>query len=118
MRYGKRIPVYVFADLFDIVDEEWKNAVEGRMGRVKYSLITAPEYALTAAELFRGMRQYEDVELIIRRRSAEISRRPWKGLFMRRSARTEPYVDQCLKYYLGRIIKCRTVEELHRCATA
>ena len=41
------------AGVFDIVDEEWKNAVEGRMGRVKYSLITAPEYALTAAELFR-----------------------------------------------------------------
>ena len=114
MRYGKRIPVYVFADLFDIVDEEWKNAVEGRMGRVKYSLITAPEYALTAAELFRGMRQYEDVELINTAAVRRDQPQALEGSLYEAVRAEEPYVDQCLKYYLGRIIKCRTVEELHQ----
>lgn len=26
---------------------------------------------------------------------------------------SEPYVDLCLKQYLGRIVKCETIEELH-----
>ena len=31
-RYGDTVKVQIFADLFDVKDEEWKNAVEGRMG--------------------------------------------------------------------------------------
>ena len=49
------IHVNIFADLFDITDEKWKNAIEGRMGRVKHSLVTAPEYALDAAKVFRKL---------------------------------------------------------------
>ncbi|MBR3607680.1 MAG: hypothetical protein IKL51_08955, partial [Lachnospiraceae bacterium] len=33
--YGKSIKVDIFADLFDIKEEEWRNAVEGRLGRMK-----------------------------------------------------------------------------------
>ena len=45
-------------------EEEWKNAIEGRMGRLKHSLITEPQYAHEAAVLFRNMKQYENVDLI------------------------------------------------------
>ena len=34
-RYGRKIEVHIFADLFDITDEKWKNAIEGRLGRIK-----------------------------------------------------------------------------------
>lgn len=114
LRYGKRIPVYVLADLFDVADEEWKNAVEGRMGRVKFSLVTAPEYAVTAAELFRGMSQYEDAELIDTAAVLRDQPQAKEGSLYETVQAKEPYVDQCLKYYLGRIMKCRTVEELHQ----
>ena len=50
--------VQVFADMFDVQDEEWKNAIEGRMGRLKFSLITEPRYAHTAAVIFRDMKQF------------------------------------------------------------
>lgn len=112
-RYGKQAAVYIFADLFDITDEEWKNAIEGRLGRVKYSLVTAPEYALAAAELFRRMKQFEDINLI---NTAAIKRdgpRAEKNSLYEAVHGEEPYVDQCLKQYLGRVIKCRSVEELH-----
>lgn len=36
-RYGHPVPVAVFADLFDITDEKWKDAIEGRLGKTKYS---------------------------------------------------------------------------------
>ena len=61
-QYGRTIHVNIFADLFDITDEEWKNAIEGRMGRVKHSLVTAPEYTLDAAKAFRRMKQVKGIE--------------------------------------------------------
>ena len=42
----------------------YKRQVEGRMGRVKFSLLTPPEYALDAAKLFRRMKQYQEIDLI------------------------------------------------------
>ena len=36
--YGRTVKVWIFADLFDVEEEEWKNAVEGRLGRLKLSL--------------------------------------------------------------------------------
>ena len=42
-QYGRTIHVEIFADLFDIVDEKWKEAIEGRLGRIKHSLVTEPQ---------------------------------------------------------------------------
>lgn len=113
IRFGKQAAVSIFADLFDITDSEWKNAVEGRMGQVKYSLITAPEFALEAAKVFRQMKQYEDILLI---NTAAIKRdQPTadEGTLYEAVQAQEEYADLCLKRYLGRIVKCKTVEDLH-----
>ena len=112
-RFGKQASVSVFADLFDITDPEWKDAVEGRLGHVKYSLITAPEYALEASELFRRMKQYEDITLI---NTAAVKRdqpKAQSGTLYEAVHAEEAYMDLCLKRYLGRIVKCSSVEELH-----
>lgn len=114
-RYGHSVPVEIFADLFDITDEKWKDAIEGRLGRMKYSLVTAPEYALEAAKIFRKMKgkEFEDFNLI---NTAAIKRDQPKAnentLYEAVQAK-ETYVDLCLKQYLGRIVKCETIEELH-----
>ena len=46
------------------MDEEWKNAIEGRMGNLKLALITEPQYAYNAAEIFKGLKRFEDVTLL------------------------------------------------------
>ncbi|MDO4261713.1 MAG: SbcC/MukB-like Walker B domain-containing protein [Eubacteriales bacterium] len=112
--YGRRVPVSVFADLFDITDDRWRNAVEGRLARVKHSLIVPPEYALDAAKMFGRMNRYQEVDLI---NTAAIRRDAPKaeaGTLYEAVQAQEPYVDLCLRQYLGRIVKCETVEELHQ----
>ena len=106
----------IFADLFDVADEKWKNAVEGRMGRMKRSLITEPQYALDAAKIFRRMRrkEYEEVDLINTAAIGRDNPSAEKGTLYDAVKASEPYVDLCLKRYLGRITKCRTIEELHQ----
>ena len=112
---GKTVNVEVLADLFDVTDEEWRNAIEGRLGQIKFGLVTEPRYALDAAKMFREMRrpEYESVNLI---NTAAIQRDMPKSdsKTLYDAVRTDsPYVDLCLKRFLGHIKKCETVEELH-----
>lgn len=113
-RYGRTVRVQIFADLFDVAEEEWKNAIEGRMGRLKFSLITEPKYAHDAAVIFRDMRQFEEVDLINSKAIADSEPHVLDGSLYEAVDAKEAYVDVCLKRYLGHIIKCRSVEELEQ----
>lgn len=113
-QYGRTIKVQIFADLFDVKDEEWKNAVEGRLGRLRISLITEPHYAQDAAELFRAMPQYQEIHLIHSKALLESEPKVLEHSLYEAVETDEAYVDACLRRYLGRIIKCYTVAELEQ----
>ena len=113
-RYGRTIKVQILADLFDVADEEWKNAIEGRMGRLKFSLITEPKFAHDAAAVFREMKQFEEVDLINSKAIADSEPRAMENSLYEAVETKEAYVDVCLKRYLGHIIKCHSVEELEQ----
>mgnify|MGYP000632814052 FL=1 len=112
--YGRTIKVQILADLFDVADEEWKNAIEGRMGRLKFSLITEPKFAHDAAAVFREMKQFEEVDLINSKAIAGSEPRAMENSLYEAVETKEAYVDVCLKRYLGHIIKCHSVEELEQ----
>lgn len=112
--YGRTVHVQIFADLFDVTQEEWKNAIEGRLGRLKLSLITEPAYAHDAARLFREMKQFEEVNLINSAAAAKSEPKAAPGSLYEAVAAKEAYVDVCLKRYLGYIIKCRDIGELEQ----
>lgn len=116
LRYGKTVHVEVLADLFDITDEEWRNAIEGRLGRIKFALVTEPRYALDAANLFREMKKTEfESVILIDTAGIEKEKPTAEENTLYESVTTDiPYVDSCLKRYLGHIRKCDTVEELHQ----
>lgn len=111
-RYGRTIRVDVFADLFDIREEEWKYAVEGKLGRIKTSLITEPQFAEEAASLFREMKEYENVELINSKGNTTVNRKVREHSLYEAVRTDVAYVDQCLKRYLGNVKKCLSVSEL------
>lgn len=110
--YGKKVKVDVFADLFDITDEKWAQAVEGRLGSLKLSLVTDPEYADNAAKSFNKMKQFENIHLINSAAIAKSDNSVMDNSLYEVVATKYDYVDACLKKYLGRIIKCEDVEEL------
>lgn len=112
--YHGTVHVNILADLFDVEEEEWKNAIEGRMGRLKLSLITEPKAAHDAAVIFREMKQFEEVELINSAAVLESAPAAKENSLYEAVRTKEPYVDACLKRYLGNIIKCRSVEELEQ----
>lgn len=112
--YGHSVDVQVLADLFDVQEKEWKKAVEGRMGKRKLCLITEPGYAQEAAAVFRTMEEFEEVELINSKALTEVSIQPKPETLYDAVSTEIPYVDECLKRFLGHIVKCRSVEELEQ----
>ncbi len=114
-QYGRTVHVEIFGDLFDITDEKWKDAIEGRLGRIKRSLIVEPRYALDAARIFRRMKrkEYEDIDLINTAAVKRDAPKAESNTLYEAVKADAPYVEMCLKRYLGRICKCETVEELH-----
>ncbi len=114
LRYGHSVQVEVLADLFDVTDEAWRNAVEGSLGRIKFGLMVEPQYAPAAAELFRRMSQkeYQSVDLIQTEAMMRDAPKAEPGTLYDVVATDIPYADACLKRYLGHIKKCGTVEQL------
>lgn len=89
-----------------------EKAIEGRLGRIKKSMITEPAYALDAAKIFRRMQQFEEVDLINSEAVQKDSPEADENSLYEAVHAESGYVDRCLKRYLGRIQKCETVEEL------
>lgn len=111
-RYGDTIKVHIFADMFEVTDAEWKNAIEARLGRLKLSLITEPEYAHTASALFRQMKQFEEIDLINSSAINNSKLQTSENSLYEAVWSDEDYIDMCLRRYLGNVIKCDSVDEL------
>ena len=84
------------------------------MGRLKLSLITEPEYADTAAAIFRSMKQYEEVDLINSKAIEDSNPKADENSLYEAVEAKEEYVEACLKRYLGHIKKCHSIEELEQ----
>ena len=109
---GKQAKVYIFADLFDVQDAEWKNAVEARLGKLRFAMITEPKYALEAAKQFRKLGRYENVDLINSDALVQSEPKARENSLYETVRCEDSYVDACLRRFLGGIIKCDTEEEL------
>ena len=109
---GKNAKVHILADLFDIQDAEWKNAVEGCMGKLRFALVTEPQYAGEAAKQFRRLSRYENVDLINTKALMESEPDSREHSLYETVSCQDAYVDACLRRFLGRIIKCENEEEM------
>ena len=114
VRHGRTIHVEILADLFDVTQESWRNALEGRLGRIKFGLVVEPRYALEAAAIFRKMKkkEYQSVDLINTDAILRDHKEAAPGTLYDAVTTDIPYVDACLKRYLGHIRTCSTIEEL------
>lgn len=114
---GKQVSVEVLADLLDIRDERWRNAVEGYLGGNKLSLIVEPRYAKLAMELYRELdaRQYYNVAVLDTEKVEQDDHRVLENALAGEVTASRSYIKAYIDFQLGRVVKCETVEELRRC---
>ena len=47
--------MYILADLLEVKNDQWRNAIEGYLGGNKLNLVVAPKYAKTALSIYREL---------------------------------------------------------------
>lgn len=108
------VSVHILADLLDVKDPTWHNAVEGYMGNNKLLLVVEPKYAKTAMEIYQQMdkKKYYQVAVLDTEKLMKEEFAIREGSLAEEVKAKEAYVQSYIRFSLGNVIKCRSIEEL------
>ncbi len=115
-RCGKQVNVQILADLLDIRDERWHNAVEGYLGNNKLLLVVEPAYAKDAMEIYREMdrKKFYRAAVLDTERVMEGQFLAKEGSLAQEVIAKEDYVRAYIHFFLGNVMKCETVDQLRK----
>jgi uncharacterized protein YPO0396 len=114
-KHGKEIPVYILADLLDIRDMRWRNAVEAYLHTQKYYLLVEPQYFVDALKVYDRLKfdkGFYDWGLIDTGKLKNVRPRAQKGSLAEEVVTDNPYAGLFIDYVMGKVMKCDKVEEL------
>lgn len=111
---GKNIRAEILADLLDIRDETWRNAVEGYLGYNKLSVIVEPKYARLAMQIYEEMdrQKYYRVAVVDMERVLADRHPVTAGSLAEEVRAGKDYVQAYVNFLLGKVMKCEDVDEL------
>lgn len=114
---GKNIPVRILADLLDIKDEKWRNAIEGYLAWNKLALIVEPAYVKEAMEIYESLdaKKYWRISLVDTEKLAAQEYQVRENALAEEIDCRESYVKAFIHFLLGNVIKCEDVQQLRRC---
>ena len=116
-RCGKFVNVHILADLLDVKDERWHNAVEGYLGNNKLQLIVEPKYAKMAMDIYQGMdtKHYFRAAILDTENVTKDKHQVQPGALAETVKAKEPYVQEYINFFLGNVKKCESLDELRDC---
>lgn len=116
---GCFVNVQILADMLEIRDEVWHNAAEGYLGNNRYSLMVEPAYARMAMEIYESMdrKSFWRAAVVDTERLMKEKHSVREGALAEEVKASADYAQAYTDFLLGRVIKCRTVEELRRQTT-
>ena len=108
------VQVDILADIIEVRDENWLNAVEGYMGNNKLGLMVHPDYVGEAMKIYRKLdpKKYYRVAVIDTERVLKDRRPVREGALAEEVAASVDYAGAYVDYLMGSVIKCSTREEL------
>lgn len=113
-RAGRFVHVQILADLLEVRDETWHNAVEGCLGNYKTALMVEPEYAAEAIEIYESMdkKKFCRAAVVDTKKLLENKHPVQMGSLAEEVKAKEEYVQAYINFLLGNIIKCKDINEL------
>ena len=109
---GIQSKVYIVAELLEITDETWKNAVEGYFNTQKFNLIVEPEYYNVALEVYRKNQGRIHSAGIVNTRKIKLEEQVNNKSLAYVVKSENRYAKAYANYVLGRVIRCSSVKEL------
>ncbi len=111
---GIKSKVYIVAELLEIIDEEWKNAVEGYFNTQKFNLIVEPEYYPIALHVYHRNQNEIHTAGIVNTRKIKLDM-PVNNQTLAYVVKSENrYAKAYANYVLGRVVRCDSVDELEK----
>ena len=117
---GRAVKVSILADLLDISQERWRNAVEGYLGNNKLLLVVEPKYAKQAAALYQEMdhRRFFRVSVLDTEKVMERKHHVQEHALAKAVKAKEEYVRSFIDFLLGNVVKCESVEQMRQFSVA
>lgn len=117
-RHGKNAASYILADLLEISDPQWQNAVEGYLNTQKFYILVEPAYYNTALQTLNSAKKSEDlygyglVDIGKLRENEKLRCDPnsLAAVVTTENRLARSYID----YLLGRVIRCEQLSELRQ----
>lgn len=116
-RCGKFVNVHILADLLDVKDERWHNAVEGYLGNNKLQLIVEPKYARAAMDIYQEMdtKRFFRAAVLDTEKLTKDKHQVQPGALAEVVKAKEAYVQEYVNFFLGNVKKCESLDELREC---
>ncbi len=113
-RHGKTIRVEFFADLVDIKNEKWTNAIEGIMSNQRFNLFVDGQYYLEAYEVLKGLLEkyrHYGTTLVDQDRIIERHYRADNHSLAEELVTDHLGAQAYVNFLVGRLQKCKTPQE-------
>ena len=104
--------VHILAELLEITDERWINAVEGYFNKQKFYLIVEPEYYSVALEVYDRKRKQIHTAGIINTGKIPLTDEVNNQSLAYVVKSENRYAKAYANYLLGRVVRCENVNEL------
>ncbi len=121
-RYKKAVDVRIFAELLEIRDPAWRNAIEGYLDRQRFNLLIPAAYYTAANEIYNRIKKEEriyDTGLVdLEKLRREFTKKPLAGSLAGEIETEDPDARLYADYLLGSVMKCEDVRELNQHRTA
>lgn len=118
---GKAVRPRVFADLLEIRNPKWRDAIEGYLHTQKFYLLIEPQYFIRALQVYDRLkfeRKFYDLGLVDVEKLMARARPPRPGSLAEEIVTDDPYARAYANYLLGGVMKVERVEDLRRFPTA
>lgn len=118
---GEKAKPQIFADLLEIRNPKWQNAVEAYLHTQKFYLLVEPASFLEALQVYDHLkfaRGFFDLGLVDAEKVLAQSPHAMPGSLAEEVETSDPLARAYADYLLGRVMKCEKLEELRRHRTA
>ena len=120
--YHRGVEIPVFADLLEIRDASWRDAVEGYLDRQKFNLLVPEEYYKDASRIYDQIRREEQIYdtgiVDLGKLRDEYDGKICEGSLAEEVETEHKDARLYADYLLGRVIKCEDAASLNRYKTA
>lgn len=120
-KFNEKVDVQVLADLLEIRNAKWKNAIQCYINHQMFYLIINPKYYDEAARIYRKLasnNQYSGIGIVDIDAIQKLNINMETNSLAEEIETENEFANVYIKYLLGRVIKCEEVEDLRKYKTS